>query len=104
MTGIYDLFLNATNCTDVGCLRNLSTDIIAAANRDLLFDVPPSGWLGPLIGYGPIVDGDLVPDVPDRLLAHGRYHESVEKVMTANMARDGQYSTACESLSSPPME
>ncbi|KIX00728.1 uncharacterized protein Z518_09793 [Rhinocladiella mackenziei CBS 650.93] len=99
MTGIYHLFLNATNCSDISCLRGLPTDATAAANRDLLFNVPSSGWLGPLIGYGPIVDGDLVPDVPDRLLAQGKYHTSVEKVMTANMARDGQYSTSSHATS-----
>jgi hypothetical protein len=88
MTAIYNAFLNATGCSDIACLRSLPSDAVATANRDL-FSLPSSGWLGPDIGYGTIIDGDLVSDLPDRLLLQGRYHKSVEKVLTANMALDG---------------
>ena len=89
MTEIYNLFLEAANCTDTSCLRDASPEVIVAANRDLLLSVDSSGWLGPSIGYGPIIDGDLVLDVPDRLLGQGKYHRGVEKVLVANMANDG---------------
>ena len=88
MTNIYDAFLNATNCTDVACLRELSTEDIQQA-QIALYDIPSSGWLGPDIGYGPIIDGDLVTDIPDRLLAQGKWNKNVKKVLTANMALDG---------------
>lgn len=96
MTGIYKLFLNSSGCQDVACLRSLPTEAIVAANQDLLFDVPSSGWLGPMIGYGPVLDGDLVPDLPDRLLQEGKYQRSVERVLTASMANDGLYNTVCK--------
>lgn len=89
MTEIYQMFLNATNCTDITCLRQAPTDTIIAANTDLIFNAPSEGWIGPKIGYGPIIDGDIVPDLPDRLLAQGKYHTSVKKVITADMANDG---------------
>lgn len=95
MTEIYKLFLNSSGCQDVACLRSLPTEAIIAANQDLLFNVPSSGWLGPSIGYGPVLDGDLVPDLPDRLLQEGKYQKSVERVLTANMANDGLYNTVC---------
>jgi hypothetical protein len=88
MTNIYNDFLNATNCTDVSWLRSLPSEAIAKANRDL-YSIPSSGWLGPDIGYGPIIDDDIVTDFPDRLLVQGRYQKGVEKVLTADMALDG---------------
>lgn len=88
MTNIYNAFLNATNCTDVACLRRLPTEAVQQAQIEL-YDIPSSGWLGPDIGYGPITDGDLVTDVPDRLLARGIWNKNVKKVLTTNMANDG---------------
>ncbi|KAF3923563.1 Cholinesterase [Dactylellina cionopaga] len=94
MTELYNDFLDATNCSDIKCLRGLSSHAIADANKDLLFNVPREGWLGPSIGYGPIIDGDLVTGVPDQLLLEGKYHKSVKKVLTANMAADGFAATS----------
>ncbi len=96
MTNIYNLFLNSSGCADIACLRNASSDTIIAANQDLFFNYPSEGWIGPSIGYGPIPDGDLVPDAPDRLLAEGNYHKEVAKVMAANMANDGYYAVVSE--------
>jgi carboxylesterase type B len=88
MANIYEALLNATGCADVACLRTLDTEALAQAQVDL-YDIPSEGWLGPDIGYGPIIDGDLVTDVPDRLLAQGKWNKNVKKVLAANMALDG---------------
>jgi hypothetical protein len=61
---------------------------IANASAHLLLEVPS-------IGYGPIIDGDMVTDLPDTLLKHGSYHKSVERIITSNMVDDGNLGIVC---------
>ncbi|KAK6543385.1 hypothetical protein TWF694_000133 [Orbilia ellipsospora] len=97
MTDLYDDFLHATNCSDIKCLRELPSSAVAKANQQLIFDIPArNGFLGPGIGFGPIIDGDLVPALPEQLLKEGKYHKSVQKVLTANMAADGLGATSSD--------
>lgn len=92
MTTIYNDFLNLTDCEDIACLRSLPSKAISKANIDM-YKIPDKGWLGPDIGYGPIIDGDLVTDVPDLLMIRGEFNKGVTKVLTANMALDGYAGT-----------
>lgn len=87
----YDYFLNASNCTDLACLRSLHSETIALINRDLLFNFNLStGWIGPGVGYGAIEpDGDLIPDIPWRLLKAGRFQKNIQKILTGGMFNDG---------------
>ena len=89
-TEIYHTYLSAANCTDLSCLRSAPSEVLKRADEAVTFDYSTSdGWIGPSIGWGPHPDGDLVPSAPELLLAQGKYHRSVRKVLTANMANDG---------------
>ncbi|KAI4601051.1 hypothetical protein KJ359_012238 [Pestalotiopsis sp. 9143b] len=69
----YAALLDATNCSDVACLRSLSSDEIQAANVVTSF---PGQEQVPLFGYGPVVDGGLVPNTTLNLLAEGRFFKN----------------------------
>ena len=88
---IWGNFLNATECADIACVRSKPTEAIIAAARYLLLNVASEGWLGPSTGYGPVIDGNLVPDWPDRLLMQCKHQKWVKKVLAANMIGDGLY-------------
>ncbi len=89
-TEIFEQYLRAANCTDLTCLRSAPAAVLKKADEALTFNYNTSGgWIGPSIGWGPHPDGDLVPTTPDLLLQQGRYHKSVRKILTANMANDG---------------
>jgi len=91
MTDLYDALLKAANCTTTSCLRRIPESAMAAANAQLIQNSSGGFSLGPGIGFGPIIDGDLVPNLPDILLQQGRYHRSVEKVLSSNMANDANF-------------
>jgi hypothetical protein len=46
------------------------------------------GDFGPGIGFGPVTDGDYVPDVPAILFDQGRYHKSVRSLIVGTMAEE----------------
>lgn len=85
MTDMRNIFLDATNCASLACFRNASTATIADANANLILEIPSSGWPGPGISYGPVID---VPDLPATLPKKSLYHQSAERIMAANMADD----------------
>jgi carboxylesterase type B len=96
MTDLYNTFLDAANCTSLACLRSASEMTIANASAHLLLEEPSPEGPGPSIGYGPVIDGDLVPDLPATLLKEGSYHKSVKRIITSNMANDGNlFGTVC---------
>jgi acetylcholinesterase len=67
----YRQFLNATNCTSLACLRDLSSNELEAVNFSRGF---PGQSEPPLFAFGPCVDGIFFPDLPSRLIARGRFH------------------------------
>nr|POE56440.1 lipase 1 [Quercus suber] len=70
MTFHFDTLLDATNCSDLTCLRSLSIEQLQAAN----LAVPFTGERdAALFGYTPVIDGDLLPDRPLNLLEQGRF-------------------------------
>ena len=73
----------------------LPESAIAAANAQLINNSPPGFNLGPGIGFGSVIDGTFVPDLPNRLLAQSKYHKSVKKFLSANMANDGDFDPVC---------
>lgn len=96
MTDIYRLFLIAANCSDVACLRNASSDTMMKANQYLFLDVPPGDFPGPGIGFGPIVDEDLIVALPDQILnnTHGpRCRSNVKRVIAGGIANEGAFSS-----------
>jgi hypothetical protein len=91
MTDLYKDLLEAANCNTTSCLRNISESEMSTANTKLIQNASPAFSFGPGIGFGPIIDGDHVPDIPDFLVKEGRYHRSIQKVLSANMAADANF-------------
>lgn len=93
MTDIYRQFLNATKCDDATCLRKAPMETLAEANRYMMLDAPPGPFGGPSIGFGPIIDGDLVKDAPEKILAKaaegGQPTGRVKRVIGGGMKNDG---------------
>lgn len=90
-TQLYKDVLSATNCTSVECLRAVPEADLFAANYYLISDVPSTGGggnFGPSIGFGPVVDGDYIPDLPGILLEEGRYHKSIKSLIVGNMLEE----------------
>ena len=79
--------MKATDCDDLACLRNASEELLFESNKYLINNATISvgGSLGPGIGFTPVVDGDLVPDLVNELFASGRYHTEIEQVVAGNL-------------------
>jgi acetylcholinesterase len=74
----YIELLNKTQCDDLECLRALSTDEIQSANTA----TPPPGQANiPIFGYGPVIDGQLLPDSPTSLLKKGKFAKDKPLIM-----------------------
>ncbi|KAF2201520.1 acetylcholinesterase precursor [Delitschia confertaspora ATCC 74209] len=84
----YQRFLNLTNTTSLAELRKLPSDVIMRANW---FQITHDSAYGTFT-YGPVVDGNFVPQQPGQLLAQGRFDKSV-KVMVGHNANEGAYFT-----------
>lgn len=90
MTEVYEMFLGGTNCTDVSCLRELSEQEMVEASAYMALDVPQGEFGAPSIGPQPVIDGDLVTDIPDRILAENPGTSSyVSRVITGGMTNEG---------------
>lgn len=85
---VYQAVLNATNCTDIACLRSIQEDSLAEANLYLLNEVPTlsgGGNQGPGIGFGPVVDGFLLPDLTVAAPNLTRAARALKGLITGNM-------------------
>lgn len=40
------------------------------------------------VGFGPVVDDDLVPGLPGKLLSEGKYHRTLRGLVSANNAHE----------------
>lgn len=86
---IYQKFLNLTGAKSLADLRALpSKDLIDANARQVAYDSP---W-GTFV-YGPVVDGNIAPQLPGQLLAQGRFDKDV-RVMVGHNSNEGAYFTA----------
>jgi acetylcholinesterase len=66
----YDAILASTNCTDLVCLRSLSSEVIQAANTAHPF---PGQSAVALFPYAPVIDDQAFADHPQALLREGRF-------------------------------
>lgn len=75
----------ATGCTGQGieCLRAVPSEQLQQANKDIIRGAAPPGF-----GFGPAVDGDLVPDIPSYLFAQGHIQKDV-KILVADDINEG---------------
>ncbi|KFY03325.1 hypothetical protein O988_01556 [Pseudogymnoascus sp. VKM F-3808] len=100
-TKLYEDVLAATNCTSVECLRSISESDLLAANYHLVAEVYSNGGggdFGPGIGFGPVTDGDYVPDVPAILFDQGRYHKSMRSLIVGTMAEEGMTTSSDQNM------
>ncbi|KAJ4365578.1 hypothetical protein N0V83_008198 [Neocucurbitaria cava] len=84
----YSKFLNLTNTSSLAELRALPSEAVIRANfQQVTYD---SAW--GTFTYGPVVDGNFVPQQPGQLLAQGRFDQDV-RVMVGHNANEGTYFT-----------
>ena len=104
---VYEAVLGAVNCTDLDCLRSVHGTKLAEANQYLLNDVPAlsgGGNVGPGIGFGPVVDQNLVADLPVAFPNLTKAAKGLEALITTNMgneARPSSYLSEDEGANSP---
>jgi carboxylesterase type B len=77
----YDEFKKNANCATLECLRGAPTEVLLKANRDTIKKLE-TGEIG---SFGPAVDKDLVPDIPIRLLAQGKYHHELRSLISSGV-------------------
>ncbi|OAP64298.1 hypothetical protein AYL99_00270 [Fonsecaea erecta] len=76
-------FLALCNVTSIEAARNLSSAAVMAANA---LQIGMSNYGG--FTYGPVVDGNFVPDQPGRLLARGQFANTL-KVLAGHNTNEG---------------
>lgn len=54
------------------CIRAVDTATLQKINGELV-----GAFESPRVGYGPVIDGNYVPDLPSYLLAQGRFHKDI---------------------------
>ena len=69
-------FLAAANVSTITQARQLPSDVLIRANEAV---IKPS--LHGTIKFGPVVDGDFIPEVPGVLLHQGKYDKNVELIV-----------------------
>jgi carboxylesterase type B len=91
--------LNATNCTDLKCLRSVPEEVIFTANNNLINFTKSDaggGLFGMGVGFGPVPDGSDVPDMPLALYQQGKYHKEFGPMIVGTMAKEvGCSSNSC---------
>ncbi|KAK2759967.1 hypothetical protein FQN54_002703 [Arachnomyces sp. PD_36] len=98
---VYEMVLEASNCTDLQCLLDATPQVLDQANNHLIAEVPTGtggASFGPGIGFSPVVDGTTVPDEPMVLLSQGNYHKEIKQVLTSNMEYEGMGLSSDENM------
>lgn len=66
--------LAGSNCTDLTCLKSLSTDaLVAAANHSFTAGYSSGLYTYGDFFYGPVVDDDTIRDLPSNEFKHGHF-------------------------------
>lgn len=87
---VFDAILNATGCDSVECLRGIREDKIKEANA-AVFNIPNAGGggaLGPGVGLTPLVDGELVSELPVAAFQAGKFNKGVKKIIVGSTAME----------------
>ena len=79
----FNAYLALLNVSTIEQARKLPYSALQTAN---IIQVGGSAYGG--FTYGPVVDGDFVPDLPGQLLLHGQYDQSL-RVMVGHNADEG---------------
>ncbi|PLN79067.1 Alpha/Beta hydrolase protein [Aspergillus taichungensis] len=89
---VFKEVLQATKCKSVECLRDVPARALVAANKHLLTEVfsgSGGATFGPGIGFGPIPDGEYIPDALTVLFSLRRVNPRVKAVVVGNTADEG---------------
>ena len=97
MNDIYSIFLKASNCTNIECLRSLPENKMRELNAYMILEKATGPFGGPSIGYGPAIDNELVSDNSDRVLArassslfnNNTRKGKVKRIIAGGMRSDG---------------
>ncbi|PPJ52236.1 hypothetical protein CBER1_09721 [Cercospora berteroae] len=96
--GLWRELLNQTNCADFDCVQQLPESGIAEAYQYHYLEAPSGGFPGSSISYGPVIDGDLVKHLPERVLqqisrSSPAVPSYVKRIIAGGMKNDGAAST-----------
>lgn len=89
---MFQLVLDAANCTSIDCLRSLPEASMLAISNNLINEMPTEsggGTLGPIMGFGPSPDGKSIPDLPLALLKRGHFHKELKRLVLGSMLFEG---------------
>jgi carboxylesterase type B len=88
---VYQTMLNLANCSSLGCLKNLTEDELKGINRIMISDLPNysgGGNFGPGIGFGPVVDGKSIHNLPSVLFEERELAGSLKGLIIGNMQNE----------------
>ena len=81
----FNNFLHYANVTSLAELRAASSETVIRANELMVYN----STFGASGGTGPVVDGNIVPQLPALLLAQGRYAKNVRGVFAGHNTNEG---------------
>ena len=81
----YQTFLKNANLTSLAELRAASTETLIAANEASVY----YAIYGGNSGFGPVVDGNIVPQLPNILLAEGKIAPEVKTIFAGHSMDEG---------------
>jgi carboxylesterase type B len=87
---VFDRILNATGCSTVECMRNITETDLRKGNEYIysLFPDGGGGTLGPGVGLGPLVDGEMVSELPAIAFAKGDFNKQLKSIIVGNTASE----------------
>ncbi|SPN96553.1 uncharacterized protein DNG_00076 [Cephalotrichum gorgonifer] len=98
---LFRMILDTANCTSLDCLRAVPEDTIRSMNNYLINEVRSDaggGVFGPRPGFGPVLDGAFIPDLPETLYREGKFHTELEALIVGNAAYEGMGTSNDEGL------
>ncbi|GAB1316947.1 Carboxylic ester hydrolase [Madurella fahalii] len=98
---LFQTILDEANCTSLECLRRAPESTMLYLNDRLINGASSDaggGVFGPAPGFGPVVDGRFIPDIPVALFRQGKYHKELRSLVIGNTANEGMGTSHDEGL------
>ncbi|KAB5583472.1 putative lipase 2, partial [Coniochaeta sp. 2T2.1] len=92
---LFQMILDEANCASVECLRHTPEATVRHLNNKFIngvvsdTDAAGGGVFGPAPGFGPVVDGAFIPDIPVALFQKGRFNRGLRSLVIGNVANEG---------------
>lgn len=71
---LYRAAIGLAGCTNLQCLRDISSIKLQDVNSDL-FQLDEFSSVFGLLPYGPVVDDDFIRELPSQAFKEGRFHK-----------------------------